>query len=250
VLDTDDLRHIQLIAVDILVEIDKIFKENNIKYYLGYGSALGAVRYKGFIPWDYDIDIVIDINNYRNACNLLRQKLPNKYLLESIETNKNYEELFARVTLKNELHQKIHVDIFPLVGAPRLRINQRIFAISAYIIYRSFFIKKVNVKINYKNKILKRRIALFLKFILMPIPANLFIWLFNKLSILFPIEESEILYNFCGAYGKKELVPKKFYGTPVKMMFEGYEMPLPQEWHKYLTNFYGDYMVPRKENYV
>ena len=56
-MDNEILRKVQLIQLDMLLEVDKICKDNNIKYYLIGGSALGAVRHQGFIPWDEDIDI-------------------------------------------------------------------------------------------------------------------------------------------------------------------------------------------------
>ena len=56
-MDSDTLRKVQLVQLDMLLQVDRICKENNIKYYLIGGSALGAVRHGGFIPWDEDIDI-------------------------------------------------------------------------------------------------------------------------------------------------------------------------------------------------
>ena len=58
------LRQVQLKIVDIMVEIDKLCREHNIVYYLAYGTAIGAVRHKGFIPWDDDADLIMDRENY------------------------------------------------------------------------------------------------------------------------------------------------------------------------------------------
>lgn len=60
-----DLRHLQLVILSILKDIDNFCNANNIQYYLAYGSALGAIRHNGFIPWDDDIDIVMDNKNYQ-----------------------------------------------------------------------------------------------------------------------------------------------------------------------------------------
>ena len=70
------------------------------------------------------------------------------------------------------------------------------------------------------------------------------------LSTMFPIEQSSTLYNICGSYGHKEFISKDWLGAPIYADFEGYKFPMPKEWHKYLTNIYGDYMTPKKSNYV
>ena len=71
-----NLREHQLDALRALIEVDKIFKENGIKYILVAGSALGAVRHKGFIPWDDDIDIAILYRDKDKAYQLLNNMLP------------------------------------------------------------------------------------------------------------------------------------------------------------------------------
>lgn len=243
---TDEIKQMQHVELDMLVEVDRICNENRLKYYLGYGTVLGAVRHKGFIPWDTDIDILVDIDSYNRFCNIIQQEIADRYFFASIDTDKTYEELFARVALKNEFHHTIHIDIFPIVGVPKSELGRRLFSIAAYLTYRCFFVKKVDVSINYRNNMRKKIIALAAKLLLIPLPAKLFVCIFKKLSVAFAIEESDTVCNFCGSYGYKELIPKAYLDEPVKMMFEGHELFLPREWHKYLTHFYGDYMTPRR----
>ena len=59
-----DIRSLQLKMLEVLLAIDKVCKEHNLKYYIAYGTLLGAVRYKGFIPWDDDVDLFMPRNDY------------------------------------------------------------------------------------------------------------------------------------------------------------------------------------------
>ena len=67
-----DLKEIQKIELDILIYLDKVCKKNNIKYYLSSGTLLGAVKYKGFIPWDDDIDVILMRDEYLRLMDILK----------------------------------------------------------------------------------------------------------------------------------------------------------------------------------
>jgi lipopolysaccharide cholinephosphotransferase len=135
-----------------------------------------------------------------------------------------------------------------MVGVPDNQLGRRIFSQVAYIVYSGFFIKKVNLSTNYKGIPLKRAILRLLKILLMVVPSKLFVWIFEKTSLEFPMEESEVLHMFCGYCNKKKLVPKSYFDIPQKMMFECQEFPIPREWDKYLTHIYGDYTTPGRQD--
>ena len=74
------VRDVQDSLLDILIDVDKICRENNIKYILEGGTALGAIRHKGFIPWDDDLDIAMMRDEYNKFIKVLEKKLPDKYV--------------------------------------------------------------------------------------------------------------------------------------------------------------------------
>lgn len=235
-------------VLDMLMEMDRICKKNNLKYYLAYGTLLGAARHKGFIPWDDDIDIIVDIDNYKRFCDIICDEIADNYVLSSIDQDPNYDSLKARISLKKNYHHLIHIDIFPIVGVPKSKAGRKLYRNICHIIYRSYFVKKVDVNVNYKDNKRKRTIVLILRLLLKPIPANIIKLIFNKLSTLYPIKESDIIYNICGCYGYKELIPKEYLGEPVLLDFEGHTLPVPEKWDAYLTHLYGDYMTPKQSN--
>lgn len=93
VICTDEMKHIQL---DILKNVAKFCDENRIRYYLGFGTMLGAVRHKGFIPWDDDIDILMPRPDYLRFVKVFN-KSNDRYEVKSIEIDEAYWNTFAKV---------------------------------------------------------------------------------------------------------------------------------------------------------
>lgn len=109
---------------NLLCEFDKICKENDLKYSLGYGSLLGAVRHKGMIPWDDDIDVVMPRADYEKLCDIYsdshqtqRYQLVNHRNHPEIATKISYFNDFTTITDfagKLQEYKGVHIDIFPL----------------------------------------------------------------------------------------------------------------------------------------
>lgn len=118
------LRKLQLVELDILKDIDAVCRENGITYFLDSGTALGAVRHGGFIPWDDDIDIGMPRNDYERFLEVAPEALGSKYIVSTPRTNSHQAALFAKVMLKGTsfttdetedagFGQGIFVDVFP-----------------------------------------------------------------------------------------------------------------------------------------
>ena len=81
------LEKVQSTLWEILLQVDSIFEKNNIRYFLSYGTLLGAVRHKGFIPWDDDLDICVFEEDYVKGIQLLREQLDHKYIVHDINAS-------------------------------------------------------------------------------------------------------------------------------------------------------------------
>lgn len=119
-----DLRKLQLLQLDMLKEVDRICRKHDIKYSLAAGTLLGAVRHKGFIPWDDDTDIVMDRKNYSKFKEVCKIELDEeKFFLQDILSDSHYRYIFSQLRLKKTLylrkgeehmlyHQGIPIDIW------------------------------------------------------------------------------------------------------------------------------------------
>ena len=133
-----NLRKLQLLQLDIAKAIKELCESNGIPYFLIGGTLLGAIRHKGFIPWDDDFDVGMLREDYERFIKIAEEKLDKKkFFLETWDTEKGYGFPFAKVKLNGtkypernapkSVHQGIFVDVFPIdTAAPtifRLRIN-------------------------------------------------------------------------------------------------------------------------------
>ena len=125
-LTIDEIKQTELSILDY---IDSVCKQHNVRYYLAYGTLLGAIRHKGFIPWDDDIDIYMLRSDYDRFIQLLSAEKENHYSLLSIYNDSDYFYEFAKVVdnrtsinannLKAMRNEGVWVDIFPLDNVPK-----------------------------------------------------------------------------------------------------------------------------------
>lgn len=235
------------IETEMLKEVVAICERYKIDYYLAYGSLLGAVRHKGPIPWDSDVDIKVPINQLDNFISKLRSDLPDKYYLDHYDVNKNYLSFLPRVGVKGFTTKTLHLDIYILVGAPSSRIKQYIFKTKA-VFYRTLFLfKNFNREYIGKFNFKRRFFAPIIKFFLLPISNKTIIRNFEKLCHKYPIEKAEYIVNSQFGYHMKEFIPASMYGKGAQVEYLDLEVNAPEKYKAYLEAFYDDYMQPPPE---
>lgn len=236
--------------LDMIKDIDILCKKHDIEYYLIYGSALGAVRHKGFIPWDDDFDIGMTDDNYFKFLKVCEKELDkNKYYIQTPEKEKNYYLSFAKIrdittTLIEksnsdiEITYGVFIDVFPLVGVPENKLKRMLLKIN-----RAFMLSaNINV-IN--NKFLKLIFDIILK-------------IFGRKNILTYCTKNCFKYK-CKDYNKWvsicdgdgfdiNEVDSNVMGSPKYVKFEDTMLPIPNNEDEYLKKIYNDYMrIPTEE---
>lgn len=241
-----DLRHLQMTILTIMKDIDMLCVKNNIDYYLLGGSAIGAIRHKGFIPWDDDMDIVMTNDNYEKFIQICREQLDkNKYYLQvGLEDwPLNFTKIRLQRTVLNELEgyvvdekmKGIYLDVFKLDNVPSNVLLQRWQYMCA-----KYYLCYLLSKRTYDSANLKKKIMMFLA-----IPLNI---KFLRDIIVHEVEkynkrDSQYLGFFFGRTRYKTSITKRcIYGKPFRVPFEDTELPVPEKYHEYLSQLFGNYM--------
>lgn len=247
---TSELRQFQLMLVEMMKDVDVIFKENGIEYFMLGGSVLGSVRHKGFIPWDDDIDIGIKREYFNEAERLLQHKLNEKYVYESPEEQSVPSAPIGRIYLKPKENQKIDdmptIDVFALDGAPANIFLQKIQVWVGHIYNLCVYGKPSKNQGKFKNGL-----------------THLFLFFFRKKSreIIkkFSLKyithwssvKSPYITNLYGYSNRKELMPMSYFVKPKYLVFEDMLFPAPNHPQEYLTKIFGDYMqLPKVEDRI
>ena len=122
-----DFTYYQQRAMETLIEFHRVCEKNNIRYQLAFGSLLGAIRDNGQIPWDYDVDVIIPYSEKTRLIDALNQDLSDEYYYCSPLTDKKYNHFYMRVSPKGFRSDRLHVDVFYVIGVPAEESNRDVF---------------------------------------------------------------------------------------------------------------------------
>lgn len=145
-----ELRKLQLVELELLVEFDRICRKHNIRYSLTGGTLLGAVRHKGFIPWDDDADISMLRSEYDRFRLVCKMELDSKFYFQDMENTNGYRWGYGKLRKKgtvflreNQEHmpyeQGVFIDIFPRDGVPDGFIKWKIHKFFCYCVRKALW---------------------------------------------------------------------------------------------------------------
>jgi lipopolysaccharide cholinephosphotransferase len=242
------LRQLQLTELEIFREIKRICDLSSVRYYMLGGSVLGAVRHKGFIPWDDDIDVAMPRPDYERFASICATQLDGRFWWQSYRTEDRYPLVFGKLlhcgtellqqpTQHLPIRHSVYVDVFPLDGIPQSRLTR---------LGHKHVLKfcEMRISADVRRRGYKRLAASLTRVI----PRGLAIKLFETLARRFDYDLSHAVVNHGGTWGyEREAVPKEWFGDGEDLEFEGMSVRCPTKWDAYLTQVYGDYMTPPPE---
>lgn len=246
----EQLRLLQLNELELLVEVDRICRKNGIKYSLDGGTMLGAVRHKGFIPWDDDADVIFTREEYEKffiAC----QKDMNKerFFLQDYRTDKGYRWGYAKMRLLGTEYVKIGqekedflggvcIDVFVVDNVPDNTMARK-YRYAVNVVLRKILYSELGKK--EANSTIKR-----LGFTILNVISKDTVYkIRNRYCEKANRQSTALRSHLLFPYPKKTCkygMPSECFDTVVEMEYEGMMFSVMEKYDQYLTLLYGDYM--------
>ena len=255
-----DLRSLQLVELDILKYVADICDKHQIPYYLMDGTLLGAVRHKGFIPWDDDVDIAVPRPYFDKLIDILAAECQGSYSVRNYKISAGYEKLVTRVVNEQvklfhdsyaggEQAQPAWIDVFPLDGMPNSRIGFQLhkyhFLWTRLLYHYSCFDTGVNLSRTDRSTVQKLLIWVGKTFrIGRKLNTRKLLDKMEEELTKYRFDKSKYVVNAYSSYMFKETYKREWFNDTVHQIFEDGELSIPTEYDAILTHLYGDYMVP------
>lgn len=255
-----ELKKVQKISLDMAVEFSHFCEEHGLLCYLCGGGCIGAIRHKGMIPWDDDLDFFMPREDYETFWQLWQQeKKDSRYALEKPSEKLVTHCLFIKLRDKETTYiydyqrevDTIHgvaLDILPLDGYPSSKPRRFMQCVWAYL-YSLYCAQLVPVNHG-------KLVALAGKLMLWMVPGKCMryrIWNYAQRQMTkYSIHDCEGITELCSGPGyMKNYYSKEIFSKSIKVPFENTEFPIPVGYDQYLKTAFGDYMkLPPKENQI
>lgn len=259
ILSRETLRKLQLCELLCLDEVKRICEENNIPYFLIGGTLIGAVRGKGFIPWDDDIDIGMLRSDYERFCSIAPEKInKEKFFFQIPQTESGCADFaIARIRLNNthivlehrknlKLHDGFFVEVFPYDSLPPTAFKATVYH-EKFLMYKKIAGNRLGYNYTY-NKFYKRFIFTVVKTFSYITPIKKLCKRMNNYYKKYDDATSSKVFLLSGAYDwKKESHLRTTVQEYTELEFEGKMYPVPKNYDLFLREQYGDYMTPPDE---
>lgn len=247
----EELKRMQNIGLEMLIEVDRICRKHGIIYELDGGTLLGAVRHKGFIPWDDDVDIRMMQSEYvrfREACRKDLDK--SRFFLQDYCIDPNYRWGYNKLVRKGtdfrrigqdmlNMRRGVFIDIFNVVNMPDHGISKKLFNTGCFIVR----------KIGYSPIGAQREKNPFIRCIykaLSKLPVSVVHAGYEMLNSIYANKPSTLVRTPGWHYKEEdEGYLRRWMDETCELEFEGHMFIAPRDYDGYLRHLYGDdYMTP------
>lgn len=234
------------VLLEMLISIDEFCKEHCLNYSLGGGTFLGAIRHKGFIPWDDDLDLMMPRSDYNYFRKHFDSYHPDYKCIYATK-NKDFDVTvpFLKVhNIRTRVREGevpfnktgIYIDIFPIDGVPsNMKKCRRFIYFSMYFAQFLMFRNRPWSVSKHPDFIMKKIVGCLL-------PYHVWGWLLDKLISKYDYNRCECGATVTGRYYMTEVYERKIYDNYSTAEFEGREFSILKYYDEYLTQHYGNYM--------
>ena len=244
------------VDINIVNEVINICDKYSLKYYMLGGTMLGAIRHKGFIPWDDDIDLGMPRKDYEKFLEVAPNELSQNLKLVNYKKDTKYQYYITRILdIETKVEEErigndskytnASIDIFPIDGTPNNFILRKIY------FFRVLYHRAL-MSLCYKDSIDRKRKRSFIEKIFLYIMEHFPIEKMttpykqkekiDKLLRSQDVNKSKFIGNIMGAYRTKEIVPREYFGDGKFYKFENIKLRGLDMYDEYLKYTYGDYM--------
>jgi lipopolysaccharide cholinephosphotransferase len=249
------MKQIQAKILEIMIYVDALCRENNIDYYIMGGTALGAIRHQGFIPWDDDLDIFMTPDNYEKFKSVLLKQNDKRFEIQEWRLDNaklEYAKVrmngttFIEANFKNNrnMHHGVYIDIMILHKCPKSLVKKyQLFLYSRYVTTQALAERNWTPKTRIQSFFL-RLVRLLPKYFMSDYCYRQ-IYKYDRQIM----QDHECCYFLTKARFKQSIFPKEIFMKPVDIPFETIKLSAPTDIHGYLKIRFGNYMVlpPEKE---
>ena len=247
----------QKLVLDIYKMFSQICNKRHIRYWVTGGTVLGAVRHKGFIPWDDDMDVALARKDLDDLVRDFYDLFPPYYKLywsprgqqyrivdtrHKVEIDENSEGIF-------EAGQEVYLylDIQPFDGVPDC-IFSRIIHSCIVMFWRSCLKLKDKSRLRKKRKMVERIIIFVFSLFSFALPKTSYLEKkYDEAMRKYDFCQCNYIADFVGRYLFKDIYPKKWWEPSIELAFEDITVPIPNNYDAYLSRIYGNYMEIPKE---
>lgn len=263
-LSIDELREIQ---IDLLRKFDELCTKHQLRYSMCGGTLLGAVRHKGYIPWDDDIDVMMPRPDYMKFLHIMDiyeddvygisspykrpEDVKKPYVSTYISFVNKKTRLIERATTR-KIESHIYVDVFPIDGLPDSYEESVALYKKAKRLYRRYAAQKMSpYRMKSDTNIVSRLMWRGIYFLSKLLPFDYYFKKLDRLAQTYEFDTSNYVGDIVAGYGIKERIPKQVFNRIEALPFEGCKFCALGEYDTYLKALYGDYMqLPPKEKQV
>lgn len=259
IISKEQLKKIHKLQLSAMVYFDKICKYYYIPYTLAYGTLLGAIRHKGFIPWDDDVDILLTRKNFEKLRSLPQKIWGPNYFYQSYFTDKNYKYSYDKLRINNTFfgeealmgsgisNNGLFLDIFPadkITNDFKTKIQMYSYLINHII----FMFKYININHRHGKE---KKIAELIRYLFNDISINNLLLTNEKIVMKYDNINSNYYCAFNSYSVKNKIYPKKFFTSLKYTYFEGKKFLISNYYDQMLKQSYGNYMkLPNKSKRI